>query len=89
MAPVPALIGPDGTIDLAASQRGQDVTLSHLTVNGKALQVTAKGGLADQVLTADWGIKLLDLAAVQPDISGKVDATGHAGGKLTDLSANG
>ncbi|HYZ22049.1 MAG TPA: hypothetical protein VE690_07820, partial [Rhodopila sp.] len=36
-APVPALIGPDGHIELAASVHGQDITVSNLTLNGKAL----------------------------------------------------
>ncbi|MFO1027627.1 MAG: translocation/assembly module TamB domain-containing protein [Acetobacteraceae bacterium] len=86
MAPVPALIGPDGAIDVAASIRGQDLTLSHLTVNGRTLQVSAQGGLIAEVLNVDFGVKLTDLAAVQPDLSGAVETTGKASGKLTDLA---
>ncbi|MFL5281316.1 MAG: hypothetical protein ACJ8AW_10035, partial [Rhodopila sp.] len=37
MAPVPALVGDDGHIDLAASMHGQDITLSDLRINGKTL----------------------------------------------------
>ncbi|HVZ07080.1 translocation/assembly module TamB domain-containing protein [Rhodopila sp.] len=87
LAPVPPLVGPAATIDMAASLRGQDVTLSHLAVNGKTLRITASGSLASQALDADWTLALTDLAAVQPGVSGKVEAKGHAGGKLTDLAA--
>jgi translocation and assembly module TamB len=79
---LPALIGDDGTIDLAASLHGKDMTLSHLTVNGKALEVTAHGGVADQAIDLDWTIGLADLAAVQPTLTGKADANGHAGGTV-------
>ena len=86
MAPVPALIGDDGTIDVAASLHGQDVTLSHLAVNGKALNLSAQGGMADQTINADWSIGLADLTAIQPNLSGRMDVKGHAGGKLDDLA---
>jgi translocation and assembly module TamB len=87
MAPVPALIGDNGSIDVAASMRGQDITLSRLSVNGKALDVTAQGGLsADRAINADWSVALADLTAVQPSLSGRVDVKGHAGGKLDDLA---
>jgi translocation and assembly module TamB len=86
MAPVPALIGDDAHIDLAASLHGQDITLSRLMVNGKALNVSAQGGMADQTIDVNWTIAVADLSALQPDISGKMDAKGHAGGKLNDLA---
>jgi translocation and assembly module TamB len=86
MAPIPALIGNDGSIDLEASRHGQDITLSHLAVNGKALTLSAQGGMADQTIDADWSVALADLAAIQPTLSGRVDAKGHAGGKLDDLT---
>jgi translocation and assembly module TamB len=86
MAPIPALIGTNGNIDLAASRRGQDITLSHLTVNGQALTLSARGGMADQTISADWSIALTDLTAIQPNLSGHVDVKGHAGGTLDDLA---
>ena len=85
-APVPALIGDAGSIDLAASMHGEDITLSRLVVNGKALAVTAQGGLANQTVNADWTVALADLAAVVPSLAGRVDVKGHAGGKLDDLA---
>ena len=86
MAPVPALIGDDGKVDLAASLHGQDITLSHLTVSGKALRLSAQGSMADQTVNADWTIDLADLAAIQPNLSGRLEVKGHAGGKLDDLA---
>ena len=86
MAPIPALIGDDGRIDLAVSLHGQDITLSRLIVNGKALDVTAQGGLSDQTLDAHWTLNLADLGAVQPTVSGKMDVKGHAAGKLDNLA---
>ncbi len=85
--PAPALIGPDGTIEFAAAIHGQDVTISKLEVNGKALQVTLQGGRTNDTLNLDWGVKLADLAAVQPNISGKLDIAGRVSGPLQDLSA--
>jgi translocation and assembly module TamB len=87
MAPAPALIGDNGRIDVAGSMHGQDFSLSHLTLNGKALDVTASGGLADQKLDLTWTVNVSDITAVQPDLSGSVQANGHAGGALDDLSA--
>ena len=86
MAPVPALIGETGTIDVEASMHGQDITLSHLAVNGKALAVTAAGGMANQVLDLNWTLALADLAAIQPSVSGTLDAKGHVAGPLKDLA---
>jgi translocation and assembly module TamB len=86
MAPVPALIGPDGQIDVAAAMHDADITLSHLTVNGKALTVSAAGGMADQALDLNWTVGLSDLAAIQPSVSGTLDAKGHVAGKLNDLA---
>jgi translocation and assembly module TamB len=86
MAPVPALIGPDGQIDVAASMQGADITLSHLTVNGKAVTVSASGGMADQTLDLNWTVALADLTAIQPSLSGTLDAKGHVAGKLDALA---
>ena len=86
MAPVPALIGDDCRIDVAGSMHGQDMALSHLTVDGKALDVSAQGGLADKQLDVNWTVALADLAALQPSLSGRVDAKGHAGGAMDALA---
>ncbi len=85
-APVPALIGDDGQIDLLALMHGGDIKLSHLIVAGKALHVTAQGGIANKVIDANWTVALADLAAVQPSVSGRMDVRGHASGPLDDLA---
>ncbi len=79
MAPVPALIGEDGRIELAASLHGQEV-------KGNALDLTATGSLSDQTVDANWTLALADLSAVQPGTSGTMDIKGHAAGKLDDLA---
>ncbi len=86
LAPVPALIGEDGHLEVAASMHGQDVTLSRLTVNGKALDVSADGGLSGAVINLNWAVALADLAAVQPSLSGRIEAKGHASGPTDNLA---
>jgi translocation and assembly module TamB len=86
MARVPALIGDDGSIDVAVSLHGQDITLSRLSLNGKSLAVTAQASLSDQTINADWTLALADLTAIQPNLAGRLDVKGHAGGKLNDIA---
>ncbi|HVY13750.1 MAG TPA: translocation/assembly module TamB domain-containing protein [Rhodopila sp.] len=88
MAPVPALIGDNGTIDLAAKMHGQDITLSNLAVTGKSVALGAKGTVTQQAINLDWSASLKDLAAVQPNLAGSVDATGHAQGSPSDLAVH-
>lgn len=86
MAPLPGLIGDDGRIDIAATRRGQDLTLSHLTLNGKTLTVSAHGGLTGDTLQAGWDVALSDLSAVRQDLSGMAHVTGDASGTLKDIA---
>jgi translocation and assembly module TamB len=86
MAPLPALIGEDGRVDIAGSAKGDNYALSHLTVNGKALTATADGKLAGKILDLNWTVALADLSAIQPVLSGTLDAKGHAGGALDALA---
>ncbi len=86
MAPLPALIGEDARLEIAGSAKGEDYRLSHLSVNGKALTVTANGGLAQKILDLNWAVALADLSAVQSSLSGTLDAKGHAGGALDALA---
>jgi translocation and assembly module TamB len=86
MQPVPALIGDDGRIDIAGALHGDDLTLSRLSVKGKALAVTASGGMTNHQVGLDWTVALADLTAIQPDLAGRLNATGHASGKLDDLA---
>ncbi len=85
-APVPALIGDDGSIDIAATVHGNDITVSHMMVHGSTLDVSAHGALQDNILGADYAVALADLTVIQPDLSGNAHVTGHAAGKMDDLA---
>jgi translocation and assembly module TamB len=86
MAPVPALIGDAGTINVVASVHGEDVTLSRFAVNGSNFSATASGQFVNHVLNADWTLALNNLAAIRPDLAGTLAAHGHAGGAPDSLS---
>ncbi len=86
MAPAPALIGENGTIDVAITMVGNDITLHKAAVTGRGITVSAEGGLIGNVLALDWTTRLADLATVQPSVSGPLTATGHIGGPLDDLA---
>ena len=86
-APLPALIGPAATLDLAAALHGQDITISRLALNGKALSFAAHGGETDQRVTLDWQAALADLSAVAPTVQGRLDGHGRVTGPLHDLAA--
>jgi translocation and assembly module TamB len=86
MPQIVGLIGDQGKLDLEAAVQGQDVALSHFTLTGKALDVSASGDLKDQSLGMDWTVRLADLAVVHPVLAGTLDAKGRASGKLDDLS---
>ena len=40
---------------------------------------------ADQTIDADWTAALTNLTVIQPNLSGRLDLKGHAGGKLDNL----
>ena len=86
LAPVPALVGENGHLDVAASMRGQDIVLSRLRVNGKDLDVSADGSLSGSTIDMNWAVALADLAVVQPGLSGKIEAKGRASGPMDDLA---
>ncbi len=74
MSPVPALIGDSGTIDLAASVHGEDVTLSRFAVKGANFSATASGQFVNRILNADWSLALNDLETIRPDLAGTLAA---------------
>ena len=84
--PAPALVGPNGTVDLAASLRGDDVTLSRLTLTGRAFEASANGGFVAGQANADWSFSLTDLSAIRPSVSGQAGAHGHIGGPPDSLT---
>ena len=86
-SPIPGLIGPDGTISLAAAKHGADLSLDHLTLDGAKLHVRAGGTDKSSVLDTIFHIGLPDLAALSPAAKGHLDFDGTATGPTTDLAA--
>jgi translocation and assembly module TamB len=82
-----ALLGDAAHIDLAASLTGHNATLRHLRVSGRRVDATAHGGLIDNVANLDWTLHVVDLSAVEPRLSGQLDARGTVSGPETDLTA--
>ena len=78
--PAPAIVGLNGSIDLAATLRGEDVTVTRLTLTGGAFDASANGTFAGGQVNADWNLALTDLSAVRPGISGQAEGHGHVGG---------
>jgi translocation and assembly module TamB len=84
--PAPALVGPGGAIELAASLRGEDVILKRLALSGSGFNATAGGRFANGNLDGDWTLALTDLGTVRPGASGQVTGRGHISGPPTALS---
>ncbi|MCW3474549.1 translocation/assembly module TamB domain-containing protein [Limobrevibacterium gyesilva] len=87
MAPVPALLGPDAALALSASLRGADITLTRLRLDGKALTVAAAGTMAGGVIDLAPEVTLTDATALDPVLSGTLQAKGRVHGTPEDLSA--
>ena len=85
-APVPALLGDDAHLAAAATLRGQEVTLSRLEVNGKALSAAANGRVALPAIDLTWSARLANLTALQPTLTGTLQAEGHVSGTQDDLA---
>ncbi|MBV8523755.1 MAG: translocation/assembly module TamB domain-containing protein, partial [Acetobacteraceae bacterium] len=87
MAPIPGLIGDAAKLKVAATLHGQDITLSEFSVDGKTLQASANGSVAQGRLAADWKLALSDLAVVAPNLGGNLSMHGTAQGVPDDVSA--
>ncbi len=88
LAPVPGLIGDNATIGAAAVLHGSDITLSRLALNGRTLQVSASGALADNRANADAVVSLSDLAVLTPQLAGALTVKAHAAGPVDALAAH-
>ena len=89
MAPAPALVGDAATIGLSVQLAGQDVTVSRLDVNGKAVRVQAQGTSRAGVLDIRTGVALADLALLAPTVSGNARTDLHIQGAPDNLAVDG
>lgn len=86
MAPLPALIGDGGHLAAVATLQGNDLTLDHLSLDGKAIAATARGSSIGGKIGADWTVRLADLAALAPGLGGSLQARGNLTGTADDLA---
>lgn len=82
-----ALLGDAAKIDLAASLTGHDAHLTRLHVTGRGVDIAANGGLVNAQADLHWTVAIADLSALQPTLTGRLDASGQVSGPETDLTA--
>jgi translocation and assembly module TamB len=87
MAPLPALIGPAAHVALTASRHGDDITLSHLALDGATASVAAEGGMTGGTVALDWHAALADLSVLAATVQGRMAGHGHIAGKTDDFAA--
>ncbi len=88
MALAVALLGPDATVGITASVRGDDVSVSRFDVKGAKADVSATGGLAAGQVTLDWKLALSDLRALAATVEGALQASGHVAGPTDNFAAS-
>lgn len=87
MPPAVALIGPDGTVALAARRHGHDLALDRLEVTGRAIGLHAHGTEVAGALDAAFHLDLPALAAASPALAGHLTIDGTAQGPHDDFAA--
>ncbi len=87
LSPIPGLLGPDARLSLAAAKHGADITLDHLTLDGRALHVRAAGTDRSSMLDTHFHVGLPNLAILAPAATGHLDLDGTATGPTIDLAA--
>ena len=88
LAPLPGLIGENAKVGLTMQAKGQDLTISRMTVNGKTLDLSLTGARAAGKLTGDIKAALSQLSVVAPTLSGAITTTAHIAGTPEDLAVN-
>ncbi len=76
-APLPTVLGHT-TFGATARLDGQDITISRAIVDGRAAHLDATGADLDGKLAFAWHVALSDLAALSPQLAGRLEATGRA-----------
>jgi translocation and assembly module TamB len=83
-----ALLGDAARLDLAATLNGRDATLTRLHVTGRGVDVAAHGTLKDARASLDWTVAVTGLTALDPSLTGRIDASGQVSGPEDDLAAS-
>ena len=86
LAPLPGLIGENAKVGLTMQAKGEDLTISRMTVDGKTIQLSLTGGRTAGKLAADIKAALSDLSVIAPTVSGAITATANVSGTSTDLN---
>ena len=81
-----ALVGDAAQLHLAATVRGQDLTLSVLRFTGQSVALSANGTVANDKVDLHWSLGVTDLAAAEPTLAGQLQATGTVSGATDDLA---
>ncbi len=85
-APLPDLIGPKATLGLTTTISGGNIEISRFDLAGRAVTASAKGGIADKVINADWTLGLPNLAVLRPTLQGELNLVGHVAGPTENLA---
>ncbi|HLG88789.1 MAG TPA: translocation/assembly module TamB domain-containing protein [Alphaproteobacteria bacterium] len=81
--PMAVKAGGDVTFGFAADLNGQDVTIEHAAVDGKAIHAALRGSRKNGSFNADLSLSLPDLSAVQPPYSGALTLRANIKGPET------
>ena len=84
--PLPALIGSDAKLALAASLRGGELTVERAQLDGRAVRLSASGTQRGEAFDISWKAALPDLAALAPALEGALTAEGQARGTAREPS---
>jgi translocation and assembly module TamB len=87
-APLPALVGSAGKIDIAVELQGESITIQRAQLDGRAVRVSAQGTSARDALDLRWTIALPELAALSNVASGRIDAKGRLQGPRTSFAVS-
>jgi translocation and assembly module TamB len=79
------LLGKSAKFDLSMAMQGKDVAITGLHLNGKALTLSADGGLTSGNADFNWQAQLNDLSAITATGSGRLAAQGQLIGSLDDF----
>ena len=82
-----ALVGGQARLSIAASKNGGDITLSHLTLTGQAIDVSGSGSDAGGKLDLSWRLWLTNLKLLASRFSGDLQAQGTLSGPQNHLDA--